>query len=378
MSRYWLIATRLLVLIALVVSAVLYSYYLNPLDSQVCAAESGCEVLRRTPLAYFGSAYVSLPLFGMLAFASAFGVSVWCQRRSDARPYLPLLQLLAVGGALGIAFIGYQALYAHAYCWLCLIADSSALLAAVSAFFLDRATAPSSEPIREKQSQGLLGWAWWALAGIAAAAPLVWHTVRPLPPVPEVIRALYRPGTINVVEFADLQCPHCRRLHPLLKSVMASYPERVNFVRKHAPLPQHPFAEEAARGAICADVISQQGEALIDLLVENDLESESAHQAAVQLGIDREAFEACLKAPATQERIEADLTLLRQAGFEGLPTTYVGAQRFVGAQSEATLRDAFERAAAGEGNSGVPFPLFLVGLCLVVAGVTLKGRPQAE
>ena len=34
-------------------SAALYAYYVNPLDSSFCSAQSGCDTLRRTPLAYY-------------------------------------------------------------------------------------------------------------------------------------------------------------------------------------------------------------------------------------------------------------------------------------------------------------------------------------
>jgi hypothetical protein len=67
--------------------------------------------------------------------------------------------------------------------------------------------------------------------------------------------------------------------------------------------------------------------------------------------------------------MDEDLDLLREAGFEGLPTTYVGSQRFVGVRTEEAWRDAFDRARRGEGDSGVPGPLFvtlLLGLCAAV------------
>lgn len=372
MTRYWLIVTRVFLLVALATSSVLYSYYLDPVDSQFCAAQSGCETLRRSPLAYFFSTpYVSLPLFGMIAFAGAFFTSFWVARRSAAQRFRPLLWMLAAGALLALGLVGYQAWVARAYCWLCLIADGAAVLAAASAFRLDRTSTVSHGAT---QAPGVESWAWFALAALAIAAPLTWNAVRPLPPVPEPIRALYRPGVINVVEFADMQCPHCRKLHPMLKRVMESHPGNVNFVRKHAPLPMHHLAEGAARGVICADQLAEQGEAMVDRLVASELEEQSVDDAARELGLDRAAFLACLRDPATQARIEADLALLTAVGFDGLPTTYVGGQRFIGARNEEAWRDAFDRAQQGDDASGVPAPLFMVGLLLLVAGLVGKGR----
>jgi protein-disulfide isomerase len=224
------------------------------------------------------------------------------------------------------------------------------------------------------QRWGLQRWGWWSLAALAVAAPLVWHLVQPLPPVHEKIRALYQRDRINVVEFADLECPHCRRLQPILKRVMQSYPGKVHFVRKHAPLPQHPHSEPAAAAVICAERLAHQGEAMVDRLVAVELSQEAIDVAARELGLDTRAFGDCLSAPETSAQMHADLDLLREVGFEGLPTTYVGSQRFVGARTEEAWRDAFDRAARGEGDSGIPGPLFLTLLLGVCGVVVWKAR----
>jgi protein-disulfide isomerase len=365
-SRFWLIVTRVLLLVALATSAVLYSHYLAPLDSAFCSAQSGCETLRRSQLAYFlGSPALSLPLFGMLAFAGAFALSLWTERRPSMQRHAPLCWVLSLGAAAAVGLIAYQALIAHAFCWLCLIADGSALLAAVSALLLHRVTVLQSAT----QRLGIRRMAWVMLAVMATAAPLLWHVVRPLPPVHAKIRALYQPGKINVVEFADLECPHCRRLQPLLKQVMESYPGQVHFVRKHAPLPQHPHAERAASAVICADLLAGRGEAMVDRLVAEDLSERSIDAAVRNLNLRGQPFDDCLAAPSTLARIDEDLALLKEAGFEGLPTTYVGPQRFVGVRTAEAWRDAFDRAARGDGERGVPGPLFvtlLLGLCAAV------------
>jgi protein-disulfide isomerase len=375
-SRFWLIVTRLFLLVALVSSAVLYSYYLAPLDSQVCSAQSGCETLRRSELAYFfGSPFLSLPLFGMLAFAGAFALSLWTEHRPTPQRHAPLCWALSLGAAAAVGLISYQALVAHAFCWLCLMTDGSALLAAFGAFLLHRADVLQANALQATtQPPVLQRWAWIALATLATAAPLVWHGVRPLPPVHAKIRALYLPGKINVVEFADLECPHCRRLQPMLKKVIAEYPDAVHFVRKHAPLPQHPHSERAAAAVICAESLAQHGEEMVDLLVASELDNDLIEAAARDLKLDATAFDTCAHAPETQARMSSDLALLREVGFEGLPTTYVGPQRFVGVRTEEAWRDAFERARRGEGESGVPGPLFIALVLVACIAVVWSGR----
>jgi protein-disulfide isomerase len=369
-SRFWLIVTRVLLLLALTASGVLYSYYLSPLDSQFCSVRSGCDTLRHSQLAYFfGSPYLSLPLLGMVAFAGAFALSLWTVGRPSPQRHAPLCLALAVGAATAVGLVSYQVLH-QAYCWLCLIVDSSSLLAALSAMMLHRVSIQQTAA----QKLGVKRWAWVMLAVLATTAPLLWHVVRPLPPVHARIRALYQPDKINVVEFADLECPHCRRLQPVLKQVMEGFPGKVNFVRKHAPLPQHPHSERAAAAAICAESMAQRGEAMVERLVAVALDDQAIDTAARELGLETTAFQACLEAPATRARFEEDLALLREVGFEGLPTTYVGAQRFVGTRTEEAWRDAFDRAARNEGDSGIPGPMFLTLLLGVCALVVWNGR----
>jgi hypothetical protein len=60
-------------------------------------------------------------------------------------------------------------------------------------------------------------------------------------------------------------------------------------------------------------------------------------------------------------------------GFEGLPTTYVGGRRLVGAQSDEMFREALEKAAAGDEKTGVPAWAYTLLVLAVAAAVTRAG-----
>src|ERR1700753_1592161 len=48
---------------------------------------------------------------------------------------------------------------------------------------------------------------------------------------------------VTIVEFSDLQCPFCARVHPTLQALEAKYgPSQLRIVFKHNPLPFHPNA----------------------------------------------------------------------------------------------------------------------------------------
>jgi predicted DsbA family dithiol-disulfide isomerase/uncharacterized membrane protein len=359
-----LVLCRVAVLIALLASVALYMHYLSPADSGFCGLHSGCEDVRRSNLSYFKSRFLSMPLVGLVAYASVYVVSL-------VRPAGPELPVLAgIGGLLGLALLGAQTFYVRAFCWLCTVVDVSAIAAAAAALWHRRSgTDVALDPLKQH------GWA--ALFALAILIPLGWTALKPAPPVPSVIVRQYEAGKINVVEFADFECPFCRKLHPLLKRVMSEYPEdRVHFVRKHVPLEMHEMALPAARAAVCAEA-QGRGEQLADRLIEIQLSAAEIRRAAVGVGVDPVAFDRCLASNEPERRISADRRLLEEAGMEGLPTTYIGGTRVLGVVSDTALRDAFDRAARNGGSSGLPAPVYVTLAAGLVVAAAWLGRSRA-
>ena len=54
---------------------------------------------------------------------------------------------------------------------------------------------------------------------------------------------------IDIVEYADFQCPYCRDLASTLSRVLEKYGSLVRVVWKDYPLPIHTFSKEAAEAA---------------------------------------------------------------------------------------------------------------------------------
>src|SRR3972149_7798295 len=49
---------------------------------------------------------------------------------------------------------------------------------------------------------------------------------------------------VKVVEFSDFQCPACLAAEPYVKKLRADYPDQVQFIYRHFPLPQHTYGKE--------------------------------------------------------------------------------------------------------------------------------------
>lgn len=378
MARRWLLLTQLCIALALAASAALYVHYLDPVDSSFCGVDSGCEVVRRSSLSYlFGSRYVSLPLVGLVAYAALFALSIVgathlgerLSERFGVHPLVALFALSGLGASVGLALFAYQWLALGHLCWLCVIVDAAAVATAVAAFFVARAVR-----LGERTGSPLRPWASAGLAALSVLGPVVWHALKPPPPIPPAIAALHQPGRINVVEIVDFQCPHCRNLHKTLKPLLAEYGEQVHFVRLHRPLENHPMAEPAARAAICAEA-QGKGEAMADRLFSMELSHAGILAAGRELELDGLAFASCLQAPATTQVLEQHAAVLDPEDFKGLPTTYVGTRVIIGARPEATFRAAFE-AARKAPPLGVTGPVYVAALGLLLGALLWVGRQR--
>lgn len=337
--QLWLSLAKLSALVAILASSLLYVHYLDPIDSGLCGRESGCEAVRTSGASYFFVPYLNVPLLGMIAYGVVLLLALAVPEGDASRRRRPLLRLrniAALGGVLALVLIIVQALIIKAFCWLCVVVDVAAVVAA----FASIAAVQSPRP----QRRLLERWAWGGLGVLAAASPLLYSWLKPPPPLPAAIREIQQPGKINVIAFADFECPWCRRLHPVLEQVLEPYQDRIHFQLLHAPLPGHPQSETAARAAVCAEQRGQ-GSAMADLLFAGALDEASLLEYANRLNIPADWFERCLNAPSTQARVEADLALLQRSDFLGLPTTYIGDERIVGARPPGVYRAALERAA---------------------------------
>jgi uncharacterized membrane protein/predicted DsbA family dithiol-disulfide isomerase len=368
---FWPTLLRLALLFALGASAALTIDYLST-NPAFCGVSSGCGVVRRSGFGYLGR--VPLPALGLIAFVGVLSLSLGPVSIRRFSTWAAML-----GALLGGVLIVIQALVVKAFCWLCLVTDMSAIVAGAAGVALV-VRKLEGEPSGSAVPNGpLRSWAWGALGALAVAAPLLWPLVRPAGDLPSGVRERYVAGKINVVEFVDFQCPFCRMFHPTLRKVVGEFGDRVHFVRLDLPLESHVHARGAAKAHLCADE-QREGDRMAEALFESeDLTEKGLRATATALGLDVARLEKCLAAAKTEKKLKEVESILRDSGMlQGLPTTFVGAAMIVGAQDDVALRDAFEQAAAGGGEGGVPAWVYLAGVLLVGLAITWLGRQKTD
>ena len=160
---------------------------------------------------------------------------------------------------------------------------------------------------------------------------------------------------VVVVEFSDFQCPFCGRLgQDLHRAAEVAGNVRVHF--RHFPIDAacnptirqkfHEFACLAARASICADQLGKFWP-MHDLLFENNkaLARPALRGYAARLGLDPEAFDACIDAPETMTAVKSDIDQAIKLKISGTPTWFVNGVRYVGAKPFDQLLAIFQHAA---------------------------------
>jgi predicted DsbA family dithiol-disulfide isomerase len=363
-----LFGVRLAALLACALSAALLLDYVSSVPT-FCGADSGCALVRHSGYGYLTlwQLAVPVPAIGLLGFALLLAATL----TRGLQRWVPLIA--GGGGAVGLSLLAVQGLKIGHFCWLCVTVDGLSLLAAACGLLLGRGAAEAREDIVLRRG------AWPALASLALLAPLGWSKLRPADAVPPGVQQLYLPGKINVVEFADYECPYCRALHPQLSAIIASYPGKVHFTRLNLPLKSHPFARGAALSQVCARE-QDKGDALANRLFSaDDLRPEATRALAREIGLDLDLYDRCLSSGRAERVVDSESKILLDAGLQGLPTTYVGSKTIIGVQPEEVFRDAFERAERGDGDAntyGVSATSYWLCLLTLAAAICWVGRAR--
>lgn len=186
-------------------------------------------------------------------------------------------------------------------------------------------------------------------------------TPQPAPAAPVVVEpSAHVRGPANapvtIEEFSDFQCPTCGRMHPVVKQLLAKYPQQVRVVFRHYPLASiHPYAREAARAAEAAGMQNRFWE-MADLLYEKQAEWSKAAPArphflqyAQTLGLDVARFQQDIDGTVAAMRVVTDERRAQSRRFQGTPTFVVNGRelKFEESNDLNKLSAAVERALAG-------------------------------
>ncbi len=136
---------------------------------------------------------------------------------------------------------------------------------------------------------------------------------------------------LEIVEFSDFQCPHCKDAQSIVAKILADYPS-AHFVYQDFPITSlHPEAFKASTHGYC---VAKAGgnEAFFkfsDALFENQAGLTGAtadatlKDAETKAGQDPVKIAACAATPAAKDAINASLALGAKVGVNSTPTIFI-------------------------------------------------------
>jgi len=134
---------------------------------------------------------------------------------------------------------------------------------------------------------------------------------------------------VTVVEFSDLQCPHCKEAAPTIEKLLSEN-TNVHFVYQNFPLPMHNWAMKAAEYADC--VGRSSNDAFWKYIssvyaAQSDITAENADQKLTELadssGVNGKDVAACAAKPETQSRVETSVGLGKSVDVNATPTLFI-------------------------------------------------------
>ncbi len=342
-----LVPLRVVAVLGIAASAVLSADARRP-DRGFCPLESACLAARESPLGRVLN--VPTSSLGMLAFAGLLALTF----SRGPRSLLALRVAATLAAAVGTVLLLYQALALGTFCPFCLVAD----LSGIAAGFVAWRMTPEAIPVPAGAPGVRRAWTpfAWAVGGaLVAAAPFLVTS-------PKSIAAwipLAHPGVsgaeaegpnagIDVVEYLNPFCPHCRKTHAHLARVLESVDVPVRRTRLYV------WASGAAplwaRACVCAQDQSLERPFFRELLTAQDEGDASIRAAARRAGLDVDRLMACAAGTGPNERLSRVHGWVMSARIEGRPTLDIGRRRLQGEASEAELREAVAAAVADLGT----------------------------
>ncbi|MDP2483845.1 MAG: thioredoxin domain-containing protein [Candidatus Palauibacterales bacterium] len=139
---------------------------------------------------------------------------------------------------------------------------------------------------------------------------------------------------ITLVLFSDFECPFCVRFLPTLDQVEDRYGDQVRLVYRQFPLNAiHPHAQLAAEASLCAnaqDRFWEMHDAIFD--VRGQVDPDGLKTMAADLGLNADAFNACLDSGEFRHQVAADVSAGQKAGVTGTPAIFINGRYLSGAQ----------------------------------------------
>ncbi len=129
-----------------------------------------------------------------------------------------------------------------------------------------------------------------------------------------------------LVEFADLQCPHCKEAQGTIDQMVKDFPNARVVFQSYPLVDLHPLAFKAAAYGYCIEKMKNDAFFVYSAAVFDTQEGltpeagdTTLKNAVTKAGLDPAAVDACSATPAIQDQVNASIKLAQEIGVEQTP-----------------------------------------------------------
>jgi protein-disulfide isomerase len=140
---------------------------------------------------------------------------------------------------------------------------------------------------------------------------------------------------LEIVEFADFQCPHCKEAQANMDKLAVDFP-KARIIFENYPLPQHPAAAGAAAYGACVAKLGGSNAFFTfasavfdgqDGLATADGAALTLNSAVTKAGLEPAKVEACSKTPEAIATVSASVKLAQDLNLNQTPTLLVNGRQ---------------------------------------------------
>jgi len=134
---------------------------------------------------------------------------------------------------------------------------------------------------------------------------------------------------VTIVEFSDLQCPHCKEANPTIERLLTEN-SNIHFISQNFPLPMHNWAMKAAEYADCVGRSSNEAYwKFVDAVFEAQAQitADNADQQLTDIagksGANGPEIATCAGKSETESRVQESITLGKSLDVNSTPTLFI-------------------------------------------------------
>lgn len=157
---------------------------------------------------------------------------------------------------------------------------------------------------------------------------------------------------VTLVAYTDLECPYCKRFHPVVLQALQQYGNKLQVIYRNFPLSFHANAQKEAEAAECVAKLGGNDAywAFVDKIFERTTSNGTGFALsalaplAKEVGVSQGRFTTCLDQGEMESRVKADLTEGSGYGVNGTPTSFINGSPVEGAVPFEQLKAAIDQA----------------------------------